>query len=731
MGIHLAVSPDERRHDDFKSQLEDISIRTSKNIRGRGDVSSSIEQKLMDLRDEMQNLYTFLKEKEAGVSAKQRRIRNKSYRHQHLFDSLIFSNPAIEPTSAPASLPTVQHQFDLQPIEPFGPDAKATPYSLYNSSGFMHEFGHNVPVTFDYHINRDGKIEIMPFSEPKRMRLVQPTRKFWGALGMQDVLNGVDWQQYNLEEHQPAQFRNDRNTFNSFAKSEFNLATLTNPDIIRKEIGKEVPILQPMHRIFELGDLEHLRGFTGDWIVSAMPKGDRGFVKKEDEEVSSDAFTLSDEDKDNFKKVTDNDYHLDVFKTDEGYYIFDILKYDDKEVHDIPMDERIKILRGGLEGVENIHVPSASDTRLTDDAGLKLTVDNLQEEHDELLLRDAKSTYMAGELRHPKWVLLSPGNDVVVRVLERRGNGPYTYRLGTGPITQDDDLGDRAVESDGEMYMDLGAAFDSPDKYNEGDHVKVNVSNVAESETSDGNKLYTVSGSDIQEEAEGEGLVSQETLSLLAKSENSQWLCEVYRAGSGIRVTMPQGDVVYKCTQSGSSWTVHSPLASNAYLIRMSESQRPYWAPVAGALLKADVEITEPEQEDKAEVHESKNDGKPLIPPKKIKDAEWWQENNKRKVLVKGLSLIDKLLKSGVGAVGQSSTGTMGLGIDYATPIESPMGPTNLHDKKTMPDYDVRDMEEDSSIEADTEEKEEPKRMTVPTKEGVLEITEDSAIFRT
>ena len=92
--------------------------------------------------------------------------------------------------------------------------------------------------------------------------------------------------------------------------------------------------------------------------------------------------------------------------------------------------------------------------------------------------------------------------------------------------------------------------------------------------------------------------------------------------------------------------------------------------------------------------------------------------------------MIDKLLKSGVGAVGQSSTGTMGLGIDYATPIESPMGPTNLHDKKTMPDYDVRDMEEDSSIEADTEERG-TKRMTVPTKEGVLEITEDSAIFRT
>jgi hypothetical protein len=89
------------------------------------------------------------------------------------------------------------------------------------------------------------------------------------------------------------------------------------------------------------------------------------------------------------------------------------------------------------------------------------------------------------------------------------------------------------------------------------------------------------------------------------------------------------------------------------------------------------------------------------------------------------------LLKSGAGAVGQSSSGTKGLGIDYATPIESPMGPTNLHDKKTMPDYDARDIEEDSSIDEETEAKNKPKHMTVPTEEGVLEITEDSAVFRT
>jgi hypothetical protein len=744
--IHHAVNPDERVHDYFKEKLAALQELESKAFTGpkRNKVQNDIKNfkaKMINAslvldKDTKRMLQDKHAEKygESYRKGKHFASTSKSYRAQQTLDSLIYSDPFVEPGAAPAAVTARLSGRVTKPIEPVGPNAHNIVASTYNAPLYRMEFGHNAPITFDYKISKDGKIDIIPLPEPIRDRLVQPTMAIWRGAGLTDVLYGTDWEKYNIEEHFPAQFKHGRNETNTIAMSEdVNLATLTNPDIIRKEIGKGVPILQPMHRIFDLGDLEHLRGFTGDWIVSVMPEGERGFVKKEDDDVTSTNFTLSDEDKSNFKKVTDNDYHLDVFKTEEGYYIFDVLKYDDKEVHDVPIDDRIKILRGGLEGVENVHVPSASDTRLTDDAGLKVTVEDLQKENEKLLLRDAKSTYMAGELRHPKWVLLSPGNDVVLRVLERRGNGPYTYRLGTGPITKDEELGDRAVEADGEVYMDVGAAFDSDEKYNEGDHVRVNVSNVGESETAEGQKLFTVTGSKIEEEAEGEGLVSQETLGLLAKAEDSQWLCEVYRAGSGIRVVMPQGDVVYKCTQSGQSWTAHSPLASNGYLVRMSESQRPYWAPVAGALLKADVQIAAPaeEQEDKAEVHETEGQGKPLIPPKKIKDSEWWTKQEKEKVLVKGLQLVEKLLKSGVGAVGQSSSGTKGLGIDYATPIESPMGPTNLHDKKTMPDYDVRDMEEDSSIDEETEAKDKPKHMTVPTDEGVLEITEDSAVFRT
>jgi len=651
-------------------------------------------------------------------------------------DSLITDIPSITP---PKVVTERKRGIRPVPVDQFGTDSHSV-HSLYNSTGFAHEFGGWWHPTFRYKMSRKGDVQIIPVPEGHPQLLVQPLGKFWEAVAPEEwmtMLRHPDHQsqrdRLNTQEKMGAQFKTDeymssRNMdARSVHKSDVGLADLTNPDIIRKEIGNKVPILQPMHRIFELSDLEELRGFTGDWIVSHMPEGERGFVKKEDDKITCDSFTLSDEDKENFKKVTDKDYQVDVIKLDDGYYIFDVIKFGDKEVHSEPLNDRIKVLRGGMEGIENIHTPSASDTRLTDDAGLKSIVDDLSKTYDGLLLRDAKSVYMVGELRHPKWVMLKPGQDVVLRVLERRGSSPYTYRLGTGPITQEDKIGDRAVESDGEIYMDVGVAFNSPEKFNEGDHVRVSAANVSKVEGVDNNNIYTLTGSKIIGEAEGEGLVSRETLDLLAKAEDTQWLCEVQSAKSGIRINMPQGDVVYKCTQSGHQWMVHSPLAKSNYLIRLAESQRQYWSPVAGAMLKAGVEIAE-----KEEVHESKGDGKPLIQPDKEENTDWWKRKEKQKVLVKGLVLLDKFMKSTAGSVGVSNAGAKGLAIDYATPLESPTGATNLHDEKTMPDFDNRKRPgEDSDIEPNTDEEKPPKSITVPMEEGVLEVTSDKATFHT
>lgn len=652
-------------------------------------------------------------------------------------DSILSDDPSVSP---PDTVTETSDEVTDVPVDQFGPNAHSV-HSLYNSSGLRHEFGAEFHPNFKYKVSRNGKLETIPVPEGHPQRMIQPLGKFWNAVAPPEWLNMLRHPDHqvireglNREDRMGAQFKqtrrgvsrnNDAHTFTMSA--DVGLADLTNPDIIRKDLGSKVPLLQPMHRIFELDDLEGLRGFTGDWIVSHMPEGERGFVKKEDDEVSSDSFNLSDEDKENFKKVTDEDFNADVIKTEEGYYIFDVIEFDDKEVHSVLLNDRIKILRGGLEGVENIHVPSASDTRLTDDEGLKTIVEELSKNHDSLLLRDAKSVYMVGELRHPKWVLMKPGNDVVLRVLERRGSNPYTYRLGTGPITREEEIGDRGVESDGETYMDVGVAFNSPEKFNEGDHVRVNVASVSKVETTNGDDIYTLTGSKIEGEAEGEGLVSRETLGMLAKSGDTQWLCEIHRAKSGIRIAMPQGDVLYKCTQTGSMWTVHSPLANNDYLIRLAESQRNYWSPVAGALLKAGLEIAE-----KEEIHETEGEAEPLIEPHKEEDTDWWEKKERQKVLVKGLTLIDRFLKSGAGSVGGSGSGTQGLGIGYATPIESPSGPTNLHDEKTMPDFDNRKRPgEDSYIEPETEDSEPAKHITIPTEEGTLEVTSDKAVFRT
>ena len=90
--------------------------------------------------------------------------------------------------------------------------------------------------------------------------------------------------------------------------------------------------------------------------------------------------------------------------------------------------------------------------------------------------------------------------------------------------------------------------------------------------------------------------------------------------------------------------------------------------------------------------------------------------------------MLERLLeKSSVGAVGDYHGGAKGLGFDYGTPIESPSGPTNLNDAKTMPDYDVRDIERENKERAEDKKK--------PAKTGALqsdlELTEEKAVIHT
>jgi hypothetical protein len=619
------------------------------------------------------------------------------------------------------------HALELQQIGPLGSHDTNAAMAIYNSPSLRyHEGSRNHTVPLGLHIDHaTGEMTAYEKDNPEKMQLITPTLPSVLALAPPEhhsAFGPVHEGAHSLDS-MPHSMRinSSRRTHNSDASSVHNkmdgpslLASLTNPDVIRKDMPEGLPSLQPMHRIFELDDLEHLRGFTGDWIVSAFPEGERFFVGHKEGEIFSKA-TLSEEEKDAFKKVSDRQYIVDVIRGKDVLHIFDVIEYDDENAFEMPVQERIKILRGAMESHEMVHVPSASDTKLTDDDGLASAIKAL--DTDRILMRDAKSAYMKGEPRHPKWVMLQSGTEVVLMVLDRRGDGPYTYRLGTGPVAHGEDLGDRRVKYEGDDYMDVGAAFESEDKYNVGDLVKVDVTNVTETQASEQQKLFTVHASKIEGEAEGEPLVSGDSLGILAKAEPYQHGVEIFRKGSNVHIQMSQGSVLYKATQTQAGWAVHTPRSDNGYLIRLSESQRPFWSPIVGILLKANMEI-----EEKAEVHESEDEAEPLIEPKKVKGTDW----KRKAVMVKGLEVAMRLLtKSGVGAVGASNSGAQGFGFDYGTAIASPGGPTNIDDNKTIPDYDVRDVERDKKDEA--EDKKEVKENDSLSPD--LELTDEKAVY--
>ena len=148
---------------------------------------------------------------------------------------------------------------------------------------------------------------------------------------------------------------------------------------------------------------------------------------------------------------------------------------------------------------------------------------------------------------------------------------------------------------------------------------------------------------------------------------------------------------------------IHSPKADNNWLIRLAESQRPFWAPVAGVLFKGNLDMVE--EEKKEAVYESNDDGKPLIKPTKVKDTNYWDKVND------ALKTIEKTMS---GSPGHAWSGSRGLGIDMATPIESPSGPTSVRDQSGLPDYDARPRPEEDPEKPRKKTGEKPQSIDYP-----------------
>lgn len=664
-----------------------------------------ITQILAPTKDEKGKYSTLL---DGDIHVKGRRS-NRNFRVsgrnvEHQLKNLFVQDPNIDLTSLPEDITTetIIHGQGRE-IHPIG--STGTPImDLFDKNGLMLFSNHRKGTPsfgFDF---STGKPVIGNYTEEEAFHPV-PMDMITSMFGF-DVANTVQMQDDVMPwERGPNQFTTYQDQFaqeqipsqvegsTTWSEPSDYASYLLNPDsLLMKESSPSwiLPI-RPMHRIFSFKDLQRLRGFTGSWVVSKWYDGERIVVTKKGTKVNGynedgGRRSIPDWARQGIKNLGEKDCTLDGILGDEELHIIDITYYDDTDITDMTVQERLKILRGQFDGYEQVTIPGPHDTKLTDEEGLEQLVNDFLDEHKTLLLRDGKSTYMKGEARHPKWVLLRPNKSVNLKVLDKRGKKPFTYRLGAGPLIDDEGIEDKTVEFEGDIYLDVGT-ISSPKPFEEGNIVEVKVSGVKHQEI-DGRDVYSLTPMKLVGEGEGESSVSMETLGMLSKSfKHLHFPHDVKVVDDGVVVAMPyQDEVSYILEKSHGGFWVHSPdtvlgnMGASNYSVMLSESLKPFWGQVVSMLLKGKIERvedpipSEDAQEDIEDESDELNDDDLLLKPK----------------MEEGLILIERALdlleKNQFGFTG----GAKGLGIDVGSLTESPRGPTHLDGEESMPDYDMR-----------------------------------------
>ena len=637
------------------------------------------------------------------------------------------------------------------------------PLSIFNSTGLQMKHGWKMSPTYGVHFGVDGQPEVLHNdglpSADKRPYLNVPMNQ------LQQVFPDM---QSMTREHpsspgagdEPEAHKEDEAGNNVvFQLSEDNipvstlLKAMTNPDIIKEDAA--IKPIKAAHRIFTYDDMEHLRGFSGDWVVSSWYDGHRAIVTKQGKKVEA---TYSDGSKcklsRDFRKglidANDDRYVADVIITKNHLCFIDLLEHGHKELYEEPLKDRIVKLRTQFESTEEVLIPAPFNTRRTDDDGLEEAVNNLRaEENDGLLIRDAISTYMRGESRHPKWVLLREEKEMDVMILDKRGVGPYMYRLGIGPINQSnaESMGNRATKHGGKYYMDIGTISRERKPYLEGDFVRVSVSSVTSKER-EGEEVYEVQPIKILGESTTMATDSVETLNILSKSYSPIiYPHDVLVKSDRVEVHIDNMDdvVIYKAQQWNNAWVLYDPisavndLSDSDYAIQMSESLRPFWQPVAGLtlnnLIKVDFSPRDSNEKSKDEKEDEEEDkiyeeSFTIEKPKDMGDDQILKPEM-TKMLISALTTIDDIL-----AKEKSTwTGARGMGIGLGTPDSAPRGPTELTQDVNTLDYDMRqrdDEDPEKPLESKATGEVQPKEEPVETEDGetgIMRVNEDEAVL--
>ena len=279
--------------------------------------------------------------------------------------------------------------LQIKSIGPVNPTSFATTPPIYNT-GNTHLWGHEMPSNLTWKFDpQSGGINFGMADEP--FNVMQRTVHENKIKAVLPSLLGSNVQ--------PKQ----QDIYALSAVDQRGLSPITTGSILKADEYKPTGVFQtqiiPAYTINKLDDMEKLRGFSGDWIVQRMPKGDRMFVEKSGNHLKNAKVP-----KDVKKQLREiqGDFVFDAYLDGDKLHVVDLLVHKGTDLALEPLEDRINALRTLYDSTENVHFPMPTNCVSTDQEGLNKAIYNFDE--DEVLIRDSKSTFMKEKEVHPKWI---------------------------------------------------------------------------------------------------------------------------------------------------------------------------------------------------------------------------------------------------------------------------------------------------------------------------------------
>ena len=344
---------------------------------------------------------------------------------------------------------------------------------------------------------------------------------------------------------------------------------LTRFDIQKAEVHFLVPN-KPMYRIFDIEDMNELKGFSGTYLVQEKYDGMRIQIHKIDNKISIFSFNG----KDITKKCPEQvkimeakhfgdcilDAELLLFQNDEPLqraevvakifkdkesdtelraHVFDIMRHEEKNMVEDELSERIKTLfqNYAQHSHEKLQFPTKKDTREAD--SLKEIEQYAKEimkipTAEGVVIKDITSTYYVGTRKNPKWVKWKKFVDLDLIVLEKKStkSNMFSYTLGAGPISEKEAKNTKSQKIEDNFYMDVGKGLNTKIDVEVGSIVRVKVDEV--NKRGDRYSIYSAKIIEIPEVENPDKIV---TLELLASNNKKSIKYKVKALEKGISIT--------------------------------------------------------------------------------------------------------------------------------------------------------------------------------------------------